>query len=341
MLFAWRRSVAIHALVEVAGRVHREPRPAILSARFQVGFGEGVERRSIQHRLDGPAGVELPDRNQSVSGRVDGARGLTNPLWDRHDRELLEPIDDRLKRAGANPRLVDTDHHQKRIPTHVVHDGGDPRERPSSRRSCVGNEPEAIRPAGAGLAGNHDFPRHRAERFHHPVEHRPAGDLDESLVPAHPSAGTTGEYDADDVDRACSYHDPMISHRVLAALIAVWAAVTWGGRIGLLTGDETLVAKTRIAVSLLVAVVAVAALLTRARWRRAAVVAYAVVAVAVWGSSAVSVLGDPSSSLAFKAVHLVLAVVSLSLAVLAWYVAVRQPEPGPAHRSGARSPTGR
>ena len=133
----------------------------------------------------------------------------------------------------------------------------------------------------------------------------------------------------------------MISHRVLAALIAMWAAVTWGGRVGLLTGDETLMAKARIAVSLLVAVVAVASLLTRARWRHAAVATYAVVAVAVWGSSAVSVLGDPSSSPAFKAVHLLLAVVSVSLAVLAWYVVVRQQEPGPAHRLGARSPTDR
>jgi hypothetical protein len=128
---------------------------------------------------------------------------------------------------------------------------------------------------------------------------------------------------------------------MLAALIAVWAAVTWGGRIGLLTGDETLVAKGRIAISLLVAVGAVVGLLSRARWQRSAVVAYAVVTGAVWGSSAVSVLGDPTSSAAFKAVHLILAAISISLAALAWNVVVRRWEPGSAHRLGARSPTGR
>lgn len=127
---------------------------------------------------------------------------------------------------------------------------------------------------------------------------------------------------------------------MLAVLIGGWAAITWGGRIGLLAGDETFTAKARIAVSLLVATVAVAGLLGRAPWRRSAVVVYALVTMAVWGSSAVSVLGDGASSVGFKLVHLALAAVSLFLAALAWLTVVRQSGPEQARQSEARSPAG-
>ena len=133
----------------------------------------------------------------------------------------------------------------------------------------------------------------------------------------------------------------MMSHRTLGALIAVWAAVTWGGRIGLLAGDETLIAKARIAISLVAAGVAVAGLLARVSWRRPAVGLYVVVTVAVWMTSVISVLRDPASSLAFKGVHLALAAVSIGLAAVAWRVVFRQSESERVRRSEAPSPTGR
>lgn len=128
---------------------------------------------------------------------------------------------------------------------------------------------------------------------------------------------------------------------MLAALIAIWAAITWGGRIGLLAGEETLVAKARIAISLLAAAVAVAGLLARGSWRRPAVGVYVAVALIVWATSVVSVLSDPASSLAFRGVHVVLAAVSIVLAGIAWRVVFRRSEPEPGRPSEAPSPTGR
>ncbi len=124
-------------------------------------------------------------------------------------------------------------------------------------------------------------------------------------------------------------------------MIAIWAAVTWGGRIGLLTGDETLVAKARIAVSLLAAAVAVAGLLFRGSWRRPAVGFYVAVTLVVWVTSVISVVSDPASSVAFKGVHLVLAAVSIALAGVAWRVGFRPSESEPERPSEAPSPTGR
>jgi hypothetical protein len=133
----------------------------------------------------------------------------------------------------------------------------------------------------------------------------------------------------------------MMSHRTLAALIAVWAAITWGGRIGLLVGDETPAAKARIAVSLLAAALAVAGLLLRGPWRKPAVGIYVGVTLVVWVTSVVSVVSDPASSSAFKTVHLVLAAVSIALAGIAWRIVFRRSEPEPVRPSGAPSPTGR
>jgi hypothetical protein len=132
-----------------------------------------------------------------------------------------------------------------------------------------------------------------------------------------------------------------MSHRSFAALIAIWAAITWGGRIGLLAGDETLVVKARIAISLLAAAAAVIGLLQRGSWRKPAVGLYVVVTFGVWGSSVISVVGDPASSIAFKAVHLVLAAVSVALAGIVWNVVFRRSESEPERRSEAPSPTGR
>lgn len=133
----------------------------------------------------------------------------------------------------------------------------------------------------------------------------------------------------------------MMSHRTLAALIAIWAAITWGGRIGLLAGDETLAAKARIAISLLAAVVAVVGLLMRGPVRKPAIGFYVVVTLAVWLTSVVSVVSDPASSTAFRAVHVALAGVSIAVAGIAWRLVFRPSEPEPARRSEAPTPTGR
>ena len=55
----------------------------------------------------------------------------------------------------------------------------------------------------------------------------------------------------------------------------------------MLVGDETLVAKARIAISLLAAALAVAGLLLRRSWRRPAVGVYVVVTMAVWVTSVI------------------------------------------------------
>jgi hypothetical protein len=128
---------------------------------------------------------------------------------------------------------------------------------------------------------------------------------------------------------------------MLAALIAAWAVITWGGRIGLLVGDESLIAKARIGISLAAAAVAVAGLLLRRSWRKPAVGTYVVVTIAVWLTSVVSVVSDPASSPAFKAVHLVLAAVSIAVAATAWKLVFRRSESEPARPSEAPSPTGR
>lgn len=109
----------------------------------------------------------------------------------------------------------------------------------------------------------------------------------------------------------------MIADRTLALVIAVWTALTWGGRIGLLTGSEAGLAKARIAVSILLAAAAVIALISQTAWKRPALAAYAAGALLIWGSSLVAVWTDPTSSFAFRAVHTLLAVVSMGIAGLA------------------------
>lgn len=124
-------------------------------------------------------------------------------------------------------------------------------------------------------------------------------------------------------------------------MIGLWAVFTWGGRIGLLVGDEATMAKVRIGLSLFVAAVAVVASAARATWLRPAVGVYSIATALVWSTSVFSVLGDPSSTLAFKLVHIALATVSIGIAVLAWVSVVNRPGSEPARPSGARSPADR
>ena len=119
---------------------------------------------------------------------------------------------------------------------------------------------------------------------------------------------------------------PMIPRRALGAVILVWATVTWGGRIGLLTGPEAAEPAVwlRIVGSLATAGAAGIALLVRHRWMRPAAWAYAATAAVIWSSSLISVWADGSTSVAFRLVHTALAVVSLALAAAVVF-AVHQP----------------
>lgn len=111
----------------------------------------------------------------------------------------------------------------------------------------------------------------------------------------------------------------MIPRRALGIVILAWALISWGGRIGLLTGPESaeLVTWLRIVGSLATAALAAGALAFDASWARPVAWLYAGTAVAIWSTSLASVWADGSNSIAFKLVHTALAVVSLGLAALA------------------------
>lgn len=108
----------------------------------------------------------------------------------------------------------------------------------------------------------------------------------------------------------------MMSRRTLGWAIAAWAAVTWGGRIGLLADFGDLVAWARIAVSVAVAIGAAVALLRPSPASRALLWAYAGVTGIVWLTSLVSVW-TRSNTVPFRLVHTLLAAVSFVLAFLA------------------------
>lgn len=109
-----------------------------------------------------------------------------------------------------------------------------------------------------------------------------------------------------------------MSRRTLGWAIAIWATITWGGRIGLLTGPEADDPWTWIRVlgSLAAAAGATYALLRPSSGSRALLVVYAGVTVAVWSTSVVSVWITDHET-AFRVVHTVLAAVSLALAAAA------------------------
>lgn len=105
----------------------------------------------------------------------------------------------------------------------------------------------------------------------------------------------------------------IMSHRRLAVLVAVWALVTWGGRIGLLREGADWLDWTRIAGSL-----AVAAMATVALWRgrRSQVLwVYGGFTTLIWVTSLVSVW-SADHPVGFKLLHSALAAGSLMLAGL-------------------------
>lgn len=103
--------------------------------------------------------------------------------------------------------------------------------------------------------------------------------------------------------------------KLIAAVVVAWALVTWGGRIGLLTGAEAAdpVTWLRVGGSLATAGLGAYGVVAGRRWL---VWIYAAWTLAVWGTSLVSVWTADHSA-AFLAVHTLLAVVSVGIAVLA------------------------
>lgn len=121
------------------------------------------------------------------------------------------------------------------------------------------------------------------------------------------------------------------SRWVLAITVLVWTLIAWAGRIGLLTGTEEWASWLRIGGSLMIGVIAAAALVTPWLSPLMKPVLYVLAAwsVAIWTRSLI-VNWMGSGSLAFKLVHTGLAV---GFYVIAWWAVTtavrRDPVPGP------------
>lgn len=115
------------------------------------------------------------------------------------------------------------------------------------------------------------------------------------------------------------------------AAAALWTFVTWGNRIGLLSGDEAAEPWTwiRVGGSLLfgVALAAVAASLFRgrpySRWMANALIGFAVLTVVIWIRSSVSTLSG-EEGVAFKLVHVVLALISIWLGMVLFGAGIKR-----------------
>jgi hypothetical protein len=129
-------------------------------------------------------------------------------------------------------------------------------------------------------------------------------------------------------------------HRAALALV-VWTFFVWTTRIGNIWRDADLdtsgkIGRTALALSFTVlAIAVVVALFRRAGWTQRAVHALASWTTLVWAVQGIGIL-IRDHDIGFKAVHTVLAVVSIGLAWLGWReTAVRAPEPRePAGRPG-------
>jgi tellurite resistance protein TehA-like permease len=105
----------------------------------------------------------------------------------------------------------------------------------------------------------------------------------------------------------------------LGVAIAVWTLAAWGGRIGLLTSDEGVLAWVRVGGSLLVGLFAAATLLVPQLEgaRRWALIVFSLFTLILWVRSLiVTWAGD--GTLPFKLVHTVLAIGFFSLALWAF-----------------------
>lgn len=136
------------------------------------------------------------------------------------------------------------------------------------------------------------------------------------------------------------------SRWTLAVTIVAWTLIAWGGRIGLLTGAEEWESWLRIGGSLLIGVIAAAALV--APWlhpvMRPVLYVLAVWSVLLWSRS-LYVNWTGSGSLAFKLVHTVLGV---GFFAIAWWAAstaargdaVPGPDEGNGRQQGDGEPAG-
>ena len=115
---------------------------------------------------------------------------------------------------------------------------------------------------------------------------------------------------------------------------AIWTFIAWGNRISLLTGDEASEPWTwiRVGGSLLfgMALAVIGFVLWWGRplspWMARVFVGFAALMLVVWIRSAASVLtGD--ESVAFMAVHVVLASISIGFGIVLGRFALRQPSP--------------
>lgn len=113
--------------------------------------------------------------------------------------------------------------------------------------------------------------------------------------------------------------------KALAISIAVWTLLAWGGRIGLLTGDEGVDAFIRVAGSLLVGLVATATLVVTqlSPTRRPVLILFSIFTVVLWVRSLI-VNWNGGGALPFKLVHTVLAVGFFALAVWAFTTALSE-----------------
>ncbi|MDF1595761.1 MAG: hypothetical protein P1T08_06650 [Acidimicrobiia bacterium] len=115
-----------------------------------------------------------------------------------------------------------------------------------------------------------------------------------------------------------------------AAVASLWTFIAWGNRIGLLTGDEASDPWTwiRVGGSLLfgLALAGIAVLLRRGRpltaWMTRVFIGFGVLMLIIWIRSSASVLsGD--ESVAFKSVHIALALTSIGLGIVLAGLATR------------------
>lgn len=106
---------------------------------------------------------------------------------------------------------------------------------------------------------------------------------------------------------------------ILAAAIAVWTALAWGGRLGLLVGGEDPWSWVRIGGSMGLALLAGAALILAptSRWSGWSLAVFAGWTLVIWSRSMIVNWGG-SGSLPFKLVHTVLATGFFALAWWAW-----------------------
>lgn len=111
----------------------------------------------------------------------------------------------------------------------------------------------------------------------------------------------------------------------LAISITVWTLLAWGGRIGLLTGDEGVDAFIRVAGSLLIGLVATVTLVVPqlSPARGPVLIVFSIFTVVLWVRSLI-VNWNGGGALPFKLVHTVLAVGFFVLAVWAFTTALSE-----------------